>query len=229
MNNMNFVYICRNGDNEELRYSIRSLYKNINNPDIWIIGGKPIWYSGNYIEVNQNRTKHVNVRNNLNKLITSNNIPNDFILMNDDFFIMKPMSDIPYMHGGNLFDKVKKFKTHAPASSYTKMLSDTYNLLIKKQIKNPLDYAIHVPIKMNKEKLSTVIYPSLSVRTMYGNLYEVGGEEINDVKVHLDRPWAESFDYNKNSNFLSTNDKSFIKLFDDVLKNEFADKSPLEK
>jgi|LakMenEpi03Aug12_release.lakeMendotaPanAssembly.Ray.scaffolds.fasta_scaffold129496_4 hypothetical protein len=229
MNNMNFVYICRNGDNEELRYSIRSLYKNINNPDIWIIGGKPIWYSGNYIEVNQNRTKHVNVRNNLNKLITSNNIPNDFILMNDDFFIMKPMSDIPYMHGGNLFDKVKKFKTHAPTSSYTKMLSDTYNVLIKKQIENPLDYAIHVPIKMNKEKLSTVIYPSLSIRTMYGNLYDVGGEEIKDVKVHLDRPWSESFDYNKNINFLSTNDKSFIKLFNDVLKNEFIDKSPLEK
>ncbi len=226
---MNFVYICRNGDNEELRYSIRSLYKNINNPDIWIIGGKPIWYSGNYIEVNQNRTKHVNVRNNLNKLITSNNIPNDFILMNDDFFIMKPMSDIPYMHGGNLFDKVKKFKTHAPTSSYTKMLSDTYNVLIKKQIENPLDYAIHVPIKMNKEKLSTVIYPSLSIRTMYGNLYDVGGEEIKDVKVHLDRPWSESFDYNKNINFLSTNDKSFIKLFNDVLKNEFIDKSPLEK
>lgn len=226
---MNFVYICRNGDNEELRYSIRSLYKNINNPNIWIIGGKPVWYSGNYIEVNQNRTKHVNVRNNLNKLVTSNNIPNDFILMNDDFFIMKPMSDIPYMHGGNLFDKVKKFKTHAPTSSYTKMLSDTYNVLIKKQIENPLDYAIHVPIKMNKEKLSTVIYPSLSIRTMYGNLYDVGGEEIKDVKVHLDRPWSESFDYNKNINFLSTNDKSFIKLFNDVLKNEFIDKSPLEK
>jgi hypothetical protein len=142
---------------------------------------------------------------------------------------MKPMSDIPYMHGGNLFDKVKKFKTHAPTSSYTKMLSDTYNVLIKKQIENPLDYAIHVPIKMNKEKLSTVIYPSLSIRTMYGNLYDVGGEEIKDVKVHLDRPWSESFDYNKNINFLSTNDKSFIKLFNDVLKNEFIDKSPLEK
>jgi hypothetical protein len=57
----------------------------------------------------------------------------------------------------------------------------------------------------------------------------VGGEEIKDVKIHLDRPWSESFNYSNNISFLSTNDKSFIKLFDDVLKNEFLDKSPLEK
>jgi hypothetical protein len=226
---MNFVYLCRDGDNEELRYSIRSLYKNIKNPIIWVVGGKPDWYIGNYISVNQNKTKHVNVRNNLNKIVSSKDIEDNFILMNDDFFIMKPMLDIPYFHGGLLINKVKTFKTHAKTSSYTKMLSDTYDTLIKKQIQDPLDYAIHVPMKMNKKNLSKVIYPALSIRTMYGNLYNVGGIPIEDVKVHLNRPWSESFDYKKNTKFLSTNDQSFNKLYEEIFKNKFIDKSPLEK
>lgn len=226
---MNFVYLCRDGDNEELRYSIRSLYKNIKNPNIWIVGGKPDWYIGNYIKVNQNKTKHVNVRNSLNKIVHSKNIEDNFILMNDDFFIMKPMSDIPYLHGGLLINKVKKFKINAKTSSYTKMLSDTYDTLIKKQIQDPLDYAVHVPMKINKENLSKVIYPALSIRTMYGNLYNVGGTQIEDVKVHLNRPWTESFDYKKNTKFLSTNDQSFNKLYEEIFKNKFINKSPLEK
>lgn len=226
---MNFVYLCRDGDNEELRYSIRSLYKNIKDPNVWIVGGRPDWYVGNYIKVNQNKTKHVNVRNNLNKIISSKDIEDNFILMNDDFFIMKPTLDIPYFHGGLLINKVKKFKTNAKTSSYTKMLSDTYDTLIKKQIQDPLDYAIHVPMKINKENLSKVIYPALSIRTMYGNLYNVGGTPIEDVKVHLNRPWQESFDYKKNTKFLSTNDQSFSKLYEEIFKNKFINKSPLEK
>lgn len=226
---MNFVYLCRDGDNEELRYSIRSLYKNIKDPNICIVGGRPDWYIGNYIKINQNKTKHVNVRNNLNKIVSSKDIDDNFILMNDDFFIMKPMLSIPYLHGGPLINKVKKFKTNAKTSSYTKMISDTYDALIKKQIQNPLDYAIHVPMQMNKENLSKVIYPALSVRTMYGNLYNVGGTPIEDVKVHVDRPWAKSFDYKNNVKFLSTNDQSFNKLYEEVFKNKFMNKSPLEK
>lgn len=229
INNMNFVYVCRGGDNEELRYSIRSLYQNIKNPNIWVIGGKPDWYIGDYIEINQNKTKHVNVRNNLNKLVSSIKTPEEFFLMNDDFFIMEPMLDIPPLHGGLLIDKVNRFKINAKTSSYTKMLSDTYNALIKKQILNPLDYAIHVPMKMNKQNLSNVIYPALSIRTMYGNIYSVGGEEIEDVKVHIDRPWSKSFNYKDNVKFLSSNDKSFIELYNNIFKDKFIDKSPLEK
>jgi hypothetical protein len=227
---MNFVYTCRNGENEELRYSIRSLYKNIESPQIWVVGGRPSWYIGNYIRINQHQTKHKNVRNNMKKMTTSQEIPNDFILMNDDFFIMQPMEDIPYFHGGKLINKVNNFQTHAPKSPYTKMLSDTYKKLISLDIKDPLDYAIHVPIKVNKEKLSKVIYPAYSVRTMYGNIYNVGGTKMEDIKVHQDRKWAKSFDFlNKNTMFLSSNDNSFETLFNSIFKEELKQKSPLEK
>ena len=39
---MNFIYICRVGENEELRYSIRSVLNSFPEANIWVIGGKPL-------------------------------------------------------------------------------------------------------------------------------------------------------------------------------------------
>ena len=56
MGNMNFIYICRIGENEELRYSVRSVLNSFPEAVIWVIGGKPDWYVGNYIYVDQNNS-----------------------------------------------------------------------------------------------------------------------------------------------------------------------------
>ena len=56
---MHFVYICKDGENEELRYSIRSVLKNTKDAVIWVVGGKPNWYIGNYIKVIQDQNKYV--------------------------------------------------------------------------------------------------------------------------------------------------------------------------
>lgn len=227
---MNFVYLCRSGENEELKYSIRSLYKNIESVNIWVVGGKPDWYCGNYVKVDQNHTKHVNVRNNLKKIVNDKSIPNDFVLMNDDFFIMKPINNIPVLHGGRLEDKVNLFKKNNPKSSYTVMLSDTYKKLISLGIKEPLDYAIHVPMTINKNLLSSCIYPSLSIRTMYGNLNSIGGKQISDVKIYEKEKHIGNPNYLNGDNvFLSTNDKSFNILLNHILLDIFNQKSILEK
>ena len=49
---MDFVYICKEGVNEELKYSIRSVVESFPESNIWVVGGKPDWYTGNYIQVN---------------------------------------------------------------------------------------------------------------------------------------------------------------------------------
>ena len=46
---MDIVYNCRPGkQNEELRYSIRSVMENLPHDNLWVVGGKPEWYTGNY-------------------------------------------------------------------------------------------------------------------------------------------------------------------------------------
>ena len=95
---MDIVYICRDGDNEELRYSIRSAVKNLPHDNLWVVGGKPDWYSGPYIEVPQDKAYYRNARTNIRTIIKSNKISNTFILMNDDFFIMNKVDSLPYMY-----------------------------------------------------------------------------------------------------------------------------------
>ena len=63
-------------------------------------------------------------------------------------------------------------------------------------------------------------------RTMYGNLYKIGGEKHSDVKIFSAKP---AFDY-KNSDMLSTDD-SVINVNNDAwrwLKKQFPKKSRYE-
>lgn len=229
---MNLVYICRDGDNEELRYSLRSVCHNVENPNVWVVGGKPSWYTGKHLPVRQATTKYQNVINNLDTLVRSPEIPNDFVIMNDDFYIIKPIDKIETYHGGYLQDKIDIFTENMGNSYYIKLLKNTKDRLESLGIKDPLDYSIHVPMEFNKEKLSTVIKPRMSYRTLYGNIYGIGGTEISDVKIHREktRDWADTPDLDKlELPYLSTNDSSFDEVYRSVLKDMFVDPSRFEK
>ena len=229
---MNFVYLCRPGNNEELRYSIRSVVKNTQSPNIWVVGGKPSWYIGNYIKTDQSGDKYKNVMGGLKAIVNNENIPDDFILMNDDFYIVKPINKVETYHGGKFKDKVDLFSKNANSSYYTSILQNTHKQLKNAGIEEPLDYAIHVPIELNKDKLSTVIKPRVSIRTMYGNLFDIGGTEIDDVKFHrlTTRSWAKNPNLDDvDLEYLSTSDESFAEVYNHILKDMFSDPSPYEK
>jgi hypothetical protein len=152
--------------------------------------------------------------------------------MNDDFYIIKPITNINTYHGGSFQKKVEIFSDNAKSSYYTSMLINTNNILKDAGIENPLDYAIHVPIELNKQKLSTVIQSKVSIRTMYGNLFDIGGTEVDDVKFHrmATRKWAKSPDLNTiDFEYLSTGDESFIEVYEMILKDMFKYPSPYEK
>lgn len=226
---MNLVYICRDGENEELRYSLRSVCQNIENPRVWVVGGKPDWYTGNHLKVKQSHTKYQNVLNNLSAIVRSPEIPNDFVMMNDDFFIIKPIGKVETYHGGLLQDKVDLFSENLGSSFYIKLLKNTHNRLVHLGIDNPLDYSIHVPMEFNKEKLSTVIKPKMSYRTLYGNIYGVGGVEINDVKKHRGQTMAWANTDIQDLPYLSTSDSSFAEVHKTILKDMFPEPCRFEK
>jgi hypothetical protein len=72
-----FVYLCRPGKNEELRYSIRSVNAFYPNATIWVVGGKPDWYIGNFLEVEQSSNAFQNVKNSLAEVIKNAMIPDN--------------------------------------------------------------------------------------------------------------------------------------------------------
>lgn len=227
---MDVVYICRSGDNEELRYSIRSVVANLKHDNLWVVGQKPKWYTGNFIEVPDKRLKYVNARNNLKAIIDDNRISDDFILMNDDFYIMKPLDTVEYFYSGSLESKALEVESVSLHSSYTRMFYSTIDRLDQQGIKNSLSYELHVPIVMNKQKLRPIIKQKTTLwRSMYGNMYSVGGKQMDDVKVYAKTSKKKSFDWQgKLNTFLSSQDDVFELLKIKLLNARFPDKTIYE-
>jgi hypothetical protein len=230
---MDFVYICKDGSNEELRYSIRSVVESFPDSNIWVVGGKPTWYTGNYIEVTQNLSKYRNAIENLKALCNSEEISNKFVLMNDDFYIVKNIDSIKDYHGGPLLEKINLYQKLNSNSNYTRKLAATYKKIKSLGIENPLDYELHVPMVMEKEKLKQTLQNNYQFlwRSIYGNVFNVGGEQMEDVKVYVKGPLVlKSYNLKKDDHiYLSSADTSFDILFNNILKKQFTQKTKYEK
>lgn len=228
---MDYIYACRIGDNEELRYSIRSVMKNCATVDnIWVIGYKPDWYAGNFISVPNRSTKYENIKNCLRAAIDNPNISEDFVYMNDDFFVTRPMAEIPTMHGGLLQDKINKYLKVDSGSGYVSSLQQTAVNLRRRAIRAPLDYDLHTPIVFNKTLLRSVIDEVGQVRTNYGNIHDIEAIESTDVKTYSAEKYQyRSYDYlNNDLPYISTEDVSFVNVYNDILKDMFPDPSIYE-
>ena len=195
------VYVCRPGEDPELRYSLRSL-AHLPHRQVWVVGGKPIWARVRHIPVApRGRDKILNVRANLRALVASEGISERFYLFNDDFYVMKPLRVVPVLHRGLLCDVEGQATWH-----HHMRRTDVW--LRERGIVDPLNYELHIPLPMTKTGLRLALdligdERSLLYRSVYGNLAGIGGEQTRDVKIYKatdvipDGPW------------LSTSDKSF--------------------
>jgi hypothetical protein len=229
---MDFVYICRDGENEELRYSIRSVLLSFPEAKVWVVGGKPKWYSGNHVFLEQNDNKYANAVNNLKAVCNTSDISDNFILMNDDFFIIKKIETIEQFYNGLLSEKIDKFTKITGSSMYIRKLITTNNKLNKLGFTKPLDYELHVPMPMHKAGLLYILneYPECLWRSMYGNLFNVGGSQMEDVKVYKNkRHAARSAQITKNSIYLSTEDTGLTIMVDNIFKELLTNPSPYEQ
>lgn len=199
-------------DNEELKYSLRSL-KNLNHGKVFIAGYKPSWVDDRYIHIatEQSEDKYENVRSSFRTALHDTRLGDDFILMNDDFFILKPTDRLPVLrrqknidHYIELFSKVDK------DSYYVKAMCRARDLLRSWDVKTEYSYELHTPMLFNKQKIFKIIdklpkgHRLSQLRTVYGNYYQIGGEPVNDVKVI-----KENQDIPFDQQFLSSSDEAF--------------------
>lgn len=219
---MNFVYISRNGENEELRYSIRSVVHNFPDAEILLVGGKPRWYSGDFIEIQDQGSKFDNITECYKEICKIKSIET-FVLMNDDFFILDKPEEIDYHYDGELEEKISNHTFQYGISKYARVLSEANRKLKRLGIKTPLNYDVHVPIVYKRELLSEVIDLSQAPRSMYCNMFNVGGTKIQDVKIYKD----EDFE-NINKYYISSEDSTFKKVYDQVLKDKYTNKTDYE-
>lgn len=237
---MDIVYTLKNTKKSpELNYSLRSL-KNIKHDNVYIVGGIPDNIDKQevkYVYSEQfSNNKFINIINNIYNIIMSDELSDDFVLMNDDFFfintIKNPVKEL------NLFYKLaedvyKKFcELGRGESIYTKGLDYNIRLLKKLGIQKPLYYDLHIPFIYNKlklrelfERIPDIKYCGCShTRTLYGNLYYKDSKQlVKDVKIFEN----SDFKIEKGQKFLSCSDKGFRKI-EPYLKSLFPNRSKYE-
>lgn len=229
-------------DSQELRYSLRSL-SNLPHNKVFIVGEKPSWVQNvNFIPVEQSGTKAQNVKNNMNAAIESELLSDDFIMMNDDFFIMKKIPAMPNVHFGPMEQVIAAYETRYPDGSlYIDNMKQLYEKLIIQGIREPISYELHTPMVLNKQKVKYLQHETetgriYQFRSYYGNVFGVGGTQIKDVKVfvdptHNDPEYIENpAQYLQSQTFLSATGGAFKReLVGRFVREYFKEKSVYEK
>lgn len=229
---LDVVYFVKDGPNEELRYSLRSVDKNLAHRSVWIYGGKPDWANpDHFVRIPQNTnngTKWDRVRSMMRQVCLNEEITDDFILFNDDFYIMKPTEEITPAYRCPLADHIITLE-----ENYQNKLTE-YSLELRKAYKKLIDinkptksYELHTPIVLNRHKLLEVLgaFPDgHCTRTLYSNYHGVGGTQMNDVKVY-----KQGQEINKAAQFLSSEDSVFnTSGMQEYLAQQFPEKSRFE-
>lgn len=213
-------------ENEELRYSLRSL-SNFPHKNVWFYGGCPDGLKpDHHVKIDQDKpTKWQNIFEMFKLVCNNDKITKDFWLFNDDFFIMKPVKKGPNYFNGDLYKRVVTLEDkHNGITPYSQQLRYTLQELEGMGC-TTLNYALHVPMLINKKKgqeLSNIISGPM-IRCAYGNYFNVGGEEHSDCKID------SKFKKYKDGDYLSTNDKSFKGEVGKQIRKIFKDKCKYEQ
>ena len=228
------VYILKTDiEADELKYSLRSVEKNIPYRMVWTFGGCPQGiYPDKAVIVDQvGKTKWERATNTLRIVCENKEVSDDFWLFNDDFFIMKKISKLQPMVRGTLRDRCESIeKKYGYLTRYGRQLANAEAALIEKGY-DTLDYTIHAPMLINKEtciKCLDTFPDNPMFRSLYGNFAKVGGVLTDDVKIiALDQdPAGDEL-------LLSTSDGSFREgsvgiyirsMFRDKSRYEYADR-----
>lgn len=200
--NYDLVYIVKEDDNNpDLVMSLRSIDKFCSFRKVWIIGYKPSWVQNvEYIPTVQDGNKWENSCINWQTACECKDISDDFILMNDDFFALKPIIDWKKSLNlalGTIDEEAEKFR-NTKFSKWQGGFIYASELLDKLGCNTRYNYEIHTPIIINKEnylnflKLKPIedfmkTHCVLHKRSIYKNLFPDQDEPriTRDVKIRL--------------------------------------------
>lgn len=200
---MDVLYYIGNGSrhqNRELRYSLRALEKHCKDVDnVWVVGNKPPFLADGvkYLWVEDDGLWWQNAYKKTMAAIEAG-ISNEFLLMNDDFYMMRDFwaAKYPHYHKGEIGDIAK--------NSYQEVIISTKRILagLGKPTKH---YGVHCPMRINGEKYKELapFYADsnkpVSARCLYGNLFcrgkQVADNKFNTPKVgdtgcYSSKDWA---------------------------------------
>jgi hypothetical protein len=204
---MDILYILGTGStwqDNEIRYSLRGIEKNVLDfENVFVVGEKPKWLK-NIIHIPASDSYNSKGPNSFSKIklaCEDKRLSNDFLLMNDDFFIFKKISaeNYPFYYKG--------ITPSFHSVNFAKVL---------KNVKNFYNFENHRPFHFKKDLLNYILpikklCPSNPIRSLYGNYYSLRGIFSKDLNL---MPLAIKSDYDK-----MLGDRTDISIFSETAKS----------
>ena len=226
------VYILKDQEvNEEFRYSLRSVEKHAKNfGKVVTIGGivKGITPDLAVLLRQTGGTKYDKVNMTFREICLNPDISENFVLMNDDFFIMQDvdMSKLKTYYRCSMAEYLQIIVDACCPGIYTERLAKAAMALEMMKLATRC-YEEHMPMLFNKHKLLEVIgafYGFCGTRSLYGNYHKIKATKAPDCKV-----FTKDDDFVKDTTYLSTTDTSFrLGRVGEYIRDQFKDKSRYE-
>ena len=195
MRQLNFIYPLgvpglSSWNNNELRYSLRSLV-DFNPNWIGITGPALPDFVCGVVRIYSNpqeTNRYKNVQRQLLDACNSPDVPEELILMNDDFILRNPA-----LHHRPEWDWTPTHMGLIPPpkpkrNNWRQTIEATGRWLREKSVYNALNYEGHTPFPFLKSKMKGVLEEilgnadTLQLRSAYGNLMKVGGKQHPNAK-----------------------------------------------
>ncbi len=245
---MSVVYPLGRGsrsNNEEIKYSIRSLFKHSTEGvgTIFIVGEKPKFFEYGdqivHIPLPENQAKEINIWEKVLAASKDARVSDEFFFTNDDYFFLQDfqMSDFPHFHKGDLrtFDWSNK-PINNIRNSYDRKSKMTLDVLTKCGL-STYHFDIHTPNRVEKDKFiqayeffKPYLYngTGLIISTCYGNFNKLEPTQREDYKVRGSELTDLAKNYKDHLLFSIYDDAQIDQLWD-FMNTVYPDKSPVEK
>lgn len=231
---MDLVYIYKRDpkdkDENEIRFSLRSACRHLKFGRAYVIGDLPAFASAELVHVPHAgpKDKYQNACSRILRAASDPRISEEFLLMNNDFVLLRDYDPVPYYHMGT----IGRWLRERP-----KQLRQRYHMIGECTAnavgRRAPTYAVHFPFRMKKRevlkmaaryKLPHFVY---HLRTLYAKFAGVEGERHDDMKA---RSPGELLRLLQRAEFLSTTDDvGKGGLFRQKMLELFPDKCRFEK
>lgn len=225
--------------NNELRYCLRSIEKNVKEyRNIVIVGNKPRWIDNithiDYPDVYTDRAAY-NIYNKLRIACTSNLVSDNFIYFNDDFFITKEINAFfyPYYADKTLNRKIADYM-HDEDNWYNTNIVNTIGVLEDNNF-STYNYDIHCPIVINKDRFLKLMATfdwqkyDYCIKSLYANSLGIPPTIMEDVKFRGSKKKTTIERVIEDRHIFSTGDSCLTKTMKEFIKSLYPNKSKYEK
>lgn len=224
---MDVVYPYRRPwDEFELKFSLRSLAKNLPHSRVIVAGDPPKFKTEalTHVPVSRQADRFMSSTANIMGAIEGAGIEGEFVVMNDDFFILKPWT-YQREHKATIDEYIEG---GGASGGYLSMVKRTKEMLAAHGVKDALFYGLHTPAVYDARKLVELVREftgeSYLLKTLYCNLHPMPSKQRPDVKAHewTGAPPAEDM--------FSTSDRCARSLsFRGWMRRRFPRPSPFER